>query len=285
MTRGSTILNKEKQGEGPPMDLLPTDQLPPEAARDPLFDAARPRFAKAQDPELARKYGVLRNGIRVRFDVPGPVPSAEPPSPAPVTEAPSIVSKKTEVPKPEETAPEPEPQEPQGEGEAEGMGAMDLARVREIVTENVLNNHEQRLLVESRLKGKILLADMLLNRPVRQTVVIDEDLRITFEAVPYQVELANKQQIATEAANAAVFNEYLNDKFILYGVAASIYAINDNPVQSMYVNGKFDWNSLEAKFQWMLKLPIPLITMFSIQYHWFFMRLQNAVKAKQLKNG
>ncbi len=291
MTKGKNLYDQAREKElGPELDLRPTDMLPSSAKQDPRFDIQKPAFAMSQDPELARRYGVVRNGILASPDQllpkgkvtappePGPAP------PAPVRKAPSIL-------KPEEGAAPAEkvklevPEMPEPTDDPEIPGTLDLAMIREAVTTGVLNNDEQRIIVEGRLKGKIDIADMLLDRPVRQTVVIIPDrLEITFEAIPYKVELMMKQMIAAEA-DSAVYNEYLMDKFVLMGVACAVESVNGNKLPALMDAGIITPKMIEARLEWMLKRPVALVTMLSIHYHWFYMRQMKALQAVDLKNG
>lgn len=276
----------------PPVpSFLPGDILPKTATLDPRFNPTQPIFASAQDPELAREYGILRNGTHMRMDgSPQPPPAAAPPPPAappsasppappaPVAAppAPSIVEKAPAPAKPAETYSEDPPL----------PGAVDLVSLRESVTEGVMNSQEQRALVESRLKGGFDYADFLLDRPIQQTVVIIPDrFEITFQAIPAHVELRLKQLISEEA-RSAIFDDYLLDKYNLMGVTAAVHAIAGT-VLPTYLDdaGRFSPDRFEARMQWLMRRPMPLLVLLSVHYIWFSNRMHKALLAIDPKAG
>ena len=291
----------------PQSPLTPRDILPRTAALNPLYDMKAPNFATAQNIELAYQYGVLRDGKHVTIPrpsntmelnreahkvtqdpppsfqpppTPAPPPKAEP-APAPVQEkGPSIVEK--------ERATEEEVKEPTEAYSKEPpiMGATDLVELRERVSETVLNSPAQRKIVEQRLKGSFDYSDFLLDRPIQQTVVIvPGGLEITYESLPYGVELQLKRMIAEEA-EGPVFNEHLLDKFFLLGLAASVFAINGDPLPGYRdPDGKFNPTRLEAKLAWLLRRPVAFIAMLSVQFIWFNDRMNRALEAIDPKAG
>lgn len=287
-----------KPGANAGLTLGPQDVLPKEAKLDKRYDANKPAFAMSQDPGLAADFGVIRNGQRIlpsgavsAVAAPAPVPAAPPPpppAPKPVEAAPkpSIIQ---EAPK-EEPAVKEEDEEPDdgyGYDPAPPMaGTTDLAQIREAVISQMLSSHEQRKIVESRLKGEITITDMLRGTPFRQTaVIIPERFEVTFESLDYTTESLLKQMIAEEA-EGPILNEYLLDKYVLLGVAASVYAINGELLPS-YRNEKGELSTvlLRKKLNWFLNRPTPLISVLSIQFSWFHERCMRVLQAVNLKNG
>lgn len=302
----------------PALHLLPTDLLPRTASLDPRFNEAKTMHASAQDPGLARQYGVLRNGVHLPPQmlatppVAAPVPtrSADPAPPKPAADPVARLEKPTsffEVPlAPADADPPPAldvkvPAAPsivsKSEDEEEKPtetyldepalpGSADLIAIREAVQQSVLNSPEQRKLVESRLKGKLSYTDYLLDRPVLQTVVIrPKQLEITFQVNPAELEFAIKEMIAEEAMGP-MLNEYLMDKLHMLGVSASVHAINGEKLPG-YLNeqGKVDRKRLLAKFAWLSRRPIPFIIMLSVQYIWFCDRYTREMMATDPKDG
>jgi len=299
--------------KGPPIFLLPTDLLPKRATLDPRFNEQKSLHASSQNLDLAREFGVVRNGIIV-----SPADLASPPKKDPPAK---------EVPK-KETDPEqvarleaptsffeipltPPPDEPAEEKSAPGgpsivvpsatdtpeekekysdeppmMGPADLLAIREAVAESVFNSPEQRAIIESRLKGKFSFTDYIFDRPCRQTVVIrPKEFEITYEVLPGKLELMLKEMISAEAASV-VLPDYLMDKLHLLGVAASVVAINGNTLPGYRDEaGKIDRRMLLAKFEWLINKPMPLISLLSVHYIWFCDRANRLLQATDPKAG
>lgn len=163
---------------------------------------------------------------------------------------------------------------------------LDLAHLREQVLDGALRDNATRALIESRLKGEPFdYSAFLLEQPFQQTVVIAPGkLEITFEMMPYAVENLAKQLIAEEAKG--VVDEYLMDKFFLYGVAAAVRRINNISYPSVIgPDGALSRTAVVARLDWLMKRPFPLVSLLSIQYSWFCDRMYRALRAIDPKAG
>jgi hypothetical protein len=297
---GKNIKHPETPAPSVPTQILPGDMLPKTASLHPMFnkDAANPLRAVEQDPALAYAYGVYRNGSHVALQRPQAASVPAPPLETQISEMrPPFIQpsgKKEEKPSQgsgdELSIVEKEPEEPEDPikyvDEPPLPSATDLAQLREQTIQVVHNSAAQRAIVEKRLKGKFDYASFLMNEPVRQTVVIRPgEFEVTFQSVPYEVELQLKRLVAEEAGGP-VFDEYLLDKFHLMGLAASVYSINSTVLNDYNdAHGCFNPKLLEAKLLWILRKPSPLVVMLSVHYVWFTERMHRALQAIDPKAG
>jgi len=305
-----SIIEPTPSPQSPPRGFLPQDLLPEEAVKDPLYrEGGGSRYAASQ-PALALKYGVIRNGQRIapqqlvsgkgglspatveglraveelnraRASVESPDAHVEREAAAssagaaarlgapPKEEKPLTVEERKEV-----------------EKEIRGLDDFDYNRFREAVTEDVLNNDEQRKIIESRLTP-LSLDDAIVNDCVTQIVpIVVGKFEPEFQSLRAEDDLALKRLIMQEGKSVEVNARYLLDKFSLMTVAAGTRALNRNPLPDYRdQHGNFDEALFWKKFHMVVRRPFHMLAAIGVQYYWFEIRVRRLFVAERLGNG
>jgi hypothetical protein len=313
-----SILTTKEQMQGP--DIRPTDLLPAEAQSDAGFIQGSGSMYAAAQPALAMKYGVVREGRRIppqqlmaRQQGPGGQPRA------PLrTETIEGLKKLGELASNEigseraaNAAAEKESEQgpagraaaiglPPGSGgeggerlsdeeikkRLAGMDEFDLNNVHEMMVKDIINNEEQRKIVEARLEP-LNLADLVVNFTVTQRVpIIPGVFEVEYESTSGEDDLCIKKMLVEEAKSLKVDDRYLLDKYSLMGLACAVKSINGKPLGSHRDNeGNFNEEALDKKFKRLLKMPLPMLAAIGPHYFWFDMRVRKLFVAETIKNG
>lgn len=294
--------------EGPQTQILPTDLLPEEARQDPNFRAGTGAMFAMSQPHLVGKYGVLRNGTLIP---PSAFRAGGRGGPSPETMA--AVAKlnndfahnaSTAAQRAEDTELEKEvaggpvgaARTAAGAGTADpklekelkaklaSMDKLDLHRLQEMGVVDLLNNDEQKTLIEERC-SKITLDEYVMNGFVRQRVpVVPGVFEVTFQSMSLEDELTLKNLIAKEANALELSDRYLVDKYGYMGLAVGLHMVHsagkDIPFPSHLNNeGVFDEALFWTKFKRVLKLPFHLAAALAINFFWFEVRVRRLPRA------
>lgn len=294
--------------ENPQTQILPTDLLPEEAQNDPAFrKGAGAMFALSQ-PHLVSKYGLLRNGTTIP---PSAFRAGGRGGPSPETMAAvaklnnDFVYKATAAAQHAEDAelekevaggPVGAARTAAGAGRAdpklekemktrlESMDKLDLHRLQEMGVVDLLNNDDQKTLIEERC-SKITLDEYVMNGFVRQRVpIVPGVFEVTFQSMALEDELTLKNLIAKEANALELSDRYLVDKYGYMGLAVGLHMIHsagkDIPFPSHLNNeGVFDETLFWAKFKRVLRLPFHLAASLAINFFWFEVRVRRLPRA------
>lgn len=295
-------------GAGPPPGLLPGDVLPDEARQDPRFQEGPGCMYATAQPALAYQYGVLRGkqrvapqqlgranpGLRaetvaglealaaaqkqqagqdakVEADAAGDVAGAagrfgQAPESDPSARAPSASSVQEAVKK---------------------LDDFDFHTLRDMMMKDLLNNDEQRGIIEGRLEP-LDLGDIIVQGYVTQRVpIVPGKFEPEFQSMRADEDLAIKRLIMTESKGLQVSDQYLLDKFSLMGIAIGLRSINGNPLPDHCdpVTGEFDDKLFWTKFNRVARLPFHLLSSLGVNYFWFDVRVRKLFVAERLGNG
>jgi len=225
--------------------------------------------------ELARKYGIMRNGQHMRYSSTEAtwLPTVAPPEPAP---APAKEEEKEPVP--------PSP--------VDDPTIYDIARARDMLWEDLLNNPEQQRLIESRL-DKIdenqVLRDMLTGRRFQQRVRIRPGVfEPVYEQLPFWTEHRLQERMVELVGLQKATNLHAQERYALWGLVCSLVRINDTPLHSVYQEDgsqKLDWAKFDAKEKQILNLPSELVVSLSVHYNFFSLRMRRLLTVQSLGNG
>lgn len=286
---------------GPPLALTNMDMLPDHARTDPTFiDGMGSQYAISQ-PELARKYGVIRNGqfippqqlVRQPQHFPGAPPQGLSQQTVEGLKALDKVQEAARAQTLEEQDKAAEKSSYDNVGSAADIGApplpamseMELDQVRNKLVIDLLQNDEQRKIIEERLPP-LDLSQLIMEGKVRQTVPIQPGIfEPTFQSLSAEEDLALKRLIISDANNLQVNDRYYLDKFSYMSVACGTYAINRAPLINHMVNGVFDDEAFWKKFTQVSRLPIQMLASLGTNFLWFDMRVRKLFVAERLKNG
>ncbi len=307
----SSIFQQPGVPQGPSPDagkgVLNTDVLPETARQDPLYREGHGSMYAVNQPALAAKYGVVRNG---QFLPPQQIQTGRPGLSSQTIEGLKAV------------------QELQGQRAAEASGdaaaerasakgpAGDMAQIagpgagpvtpaernaaeealqkmddfdfnsfREVMMKDLLNNDEQRTIIEERLQP-LNLADLIINGRVYQTIPVRPgQYEPELQSMTGEDELALKRLLMDEKKNLAAPDRYLLDKYQLMTMACGIRSINRTVLGDYVDKDGFNDTMFWTKFNQVLRLPFHLLASVGVQYYWFDMRVRKLFAAERIKNG
>lgn len=294
-----------------PAGLLPTDLLPDAATRDPAYREGHGSMYAVNQPHLAARYGVIRSG---RFVPPQMLQSGNPglsqrtvegleavaafnkqrqhaesyeagsaaAAEQAATEGTAGEVAKLADPSADPTARPVEKDEVQRA--VEGMDDFDFDTFRDLVMKDILNNAEQKEIVESRLRP-LELDEIIERGTVKQLIpIVPGKYELTLQSVTGEEELAMKRLIVSEKGKVEAPDRYLLDKFRLMMVALGLYAVNKRVLpdhRDQY--GNFSEELFWKKFNIVLKLPFHMLASIATHYYYFDIRVRSMFKA--IKNG
>lgn len=293
-----------QQFSRPPVGVLPQDILPEAATQDPAYrEGPGSRYASSQ-PELARKYGVLRNGQLVppqQLQTGKPGLSPETVAGLKAIEEFNAVREKAESPEASVEAESAastagaaarlgETSKPTNAEVAERalsqMDDFDFNTFRDMMMRDIINNEDQRKIVEERLEP-LDLTSLIMEGRVRQRVpIVPGKFEPEFQSMSGDEDLALKRLLMTEAAGLDVNSRYLLDKFSLMSVAVGLYAVNRTVLPDHRdADGRFDDKAFLTKFKKVLNFPFHMLSSLGVHYFWFDVRVRKLFVAEKLGNG
>jgi hypothetical protein len=290
----------------PPPNLLPQDLLPEEATRDPAYrEGGGSRYASSQ-PELAYKYGVIRNGQRV---APQQLLTGKPglrPETIEGIQALGNFNRGADAKVEQEAAagaggaaarladpganpsaaPVSETDRAEVEKALKQLDDFDFNKFREAMMKDIINNDDQRKLIRERV-APLELDDLIVNGFVTQVVpVVPGKFEPEFQSLSGETELALKRLIMEESRSIEVNARYFLDKFSLMSVAAGVRAINRNPLPDYRdKEGNFSDEAFWGKFNRMMKLNFHMLASLGVNYFWFDIDVRKLFVAERVKNG
>lgn len=296
----------------PQKGITNQDILPERARQDEAFREGHGSMYAVNQPNLAYKYGVIRNG---KYVPPQELEQGRPGLKSETVKSLEHVmefNKQRQAAERGDAAAEKAAEEglaagtakianPSGEGDAKpvsdeqrsdvekalrGMDEFDFNTFREIMMKDLVNNEEQRKIVEERL-APLDLSELLMNGRVQQRVpIIPNKYEPSFQSFTGEDELALRRLLMQERDGLKAPDRYLMDKFQLMTLALGIVRINQT-VFPGHTNskGEFDDDLFWQKFTKILKLPFHMLASMGVHYYWFDVRVRKLFVAERLKNG
>lgn len=297
----------------PQTQILPTDTLPDEAQRDPDFRSGPGAAFAMTQPRLVEKYGVMRNGQRIPPQM--FVPGGGGLRPETQQALRDVVAFNTQLQKGAEgaarraedaevereisggpvgaarvagaSAGAADPRiEKEMKARLESMDKLDLHRLQEMGVVDLLNNDEQKAIIEERC-SPITLSEYVMNGFVRQRVpIVPGVFEVTFQSMALEDELTLKNLIAKEANALELSDRYLVDKYGYMGLAVGLHQIHasskDIPFPSHVNNeGVFDEKLFWEKYKRVVRLPFHLAASLAINFFWFEVRVRRLPRASK----
>jgi hypothetical protein len=280
----------------PPFQFQMTDMLPEAAQRDPEYIQGSGSLYASAQPRMAYKYGVIRNGQLIPPQQVQSGGAAGKLSQATLKDLETLkgLQKPAEAAeeKAEAKADEPTPEEKKAKQERakktlDEMGDLDLARLMDAARTDILNNDEQKKIVEGRITEVLSIEDLIMNGEVFQRVpIIPGKFEPRFRSLGVQEDLALKRLIMQEARTLQVADTYFSDKFTFMGVVAGLYELNGNPVpHHLDEKRNFDEDRFWKKFEHLSHYSFWMLQSLCVHYGWFDTRVKNLFKAEAIKNG
>ncbi len=302
----------------PGLKLSPADTLHPDAQKDPAFRQGMGSMIAQSQPELALKYGVYRNG---KFIPPqqlaAPRAQLSPQTVEGLTAlqelqnrqaAPQAVGRISES---DRAAEEEVARGPAGAAARVGnmvgdqsnrpltgdereqlrnliskMDDFDFDSFRQSMMKDILNNPEQKEIIESKLTP-LDLSDLVSHGYVTQDVVVVEGkLTFTFRSQTGEEDLELKRMVMTESKSLEVSDRYLLDKYAFMSLTLGIEKINGHVLGTVYdKNGDFSEELFTAKLKKVLRLPLHLLASIGVNQMWFEQRVRKLCVAEKVGNG
>lgn len=292
-----------------PASLRNGDMLPAQAQNDPQFRAGHGSMFAVNQPHLADKYGVMRNGEwvapqRLRSTAPTPqgqqraLLSQETVAGLKALEDFQAQRDNAESGAQVEQAHDVEASPARAVGATEArmtdsdkkelldsLDDFDLNRVKTALFKDLLNNEEQKKLIESRLKP-LDLTDLITKGRVTQVVPIREGFAPEFQSYSGDEDLVIKRLISEEADTLKPSDRYLLDKYTLMGVTIAIRSINKMLLPDYRdANGAFNEEAFWKKYNLVSRWDYHMLASLMINWFWFDMRVRQLFKADTLGNG
>ena len=167
----------------------------------------------------------------------------------------------------------------------QNMDDFDYNALREHLTKDLFNNDEEREIVESRLKP-LDLSELIINGRCRQKIPVRPGVyEPELQSLTGEEELALKRLLIEEKQNIGA-DRYLLDKYQLMVVACALFSINNTALPSAFdSHGRFNDELFWTKFNMVLRMPFHLIASVGVHYFWFDIRVRRLFTAERLKNG
>lgn len=291
------------------LGILATDSLPEEAENDPQFQRGFGSMLAAAQPQMALKYGVIRNGQRLASQQlrqhAGMGGKLRPESLKDLQDLQSLSDKQQQasLPQNDKEAEEQvlessaahsahaggelrQEEDEKIKGAIELMDSFDYERIREVMTRDILNNPDQREIIESRCQ-ELNIEELILKNRVSQAVpVVPGKFIITYESMTGDEDLELKRLVMQESKSTEVTDRYLLDKFAFMALSVGLKAINGNPVpKHTDEKGDFEEKRFWIKFDWVMKRPLHMLASVGVNHTWFEQRVRKLFVAEKVKNG
>lgn len=293
--------------------ILQNDILPEAARQDEQFREGHGSLYAINQPHLANKYGVIRQGKHIP---PHELDLGKSGLRASTVEGLEAVAKFNQQRKEAESGdaiaekaardgiageaaklaggddarPVSEEQKKEVERAMRNMDEFDFDAFREVMMKDLINNDEQRKIVEERLQP-LDLSELIMNGRVTQLVpIIPNRYEPTFQSFTGEEELALKRLLMEERKGIEAPDRYLLDKFQLMTVALGITRVGTQAGSTalpthLNAEGSFDDDLFWKKFNRVLKLPFHMLASIGVHYYWFDVRVRKLFVAERLKNG
>jgi hypothetical protein len=295
----------------PPIGILPGDILPNEARSDPDFKEGQGSMYASSQPALALKYGVVRNGQRVAPQALGTARKGLGAKALADLQTINDLQKKRQGAESETAAIEQEaaagvagaagrlgnsPTDgPQADPSVTSstikeavkkLDDFDFNTFREMMMKDIINNEEQRDIIEARLKP-LDVTDLVMRGFVTQRVpIVPGKFEPEFESMQGTEDLAIKRLIMEESKGIEITERYLLDKFSMMSVTIGLRAINGNVLPTHRdAEGNFDEAAFWKKFNHVTRFPFHMLASLGVNYFWFDIRVRKLFVAEKLGNG
>lgn len=290
----------QAQAAAPPRavgNLQPGDMLPPEAQKDSRYrHQPGPPFAGNQ-PELAEKYGVVRQGKHVTPGELGMRPKGLSPDTVKDLQGLQGFLDKSEKSESPETAADYAATPPLREGQPsdamreafDKLDSLDIGMFRDMIAHDLLNTDEQRRIIEERLTP-LDLGEYIMNGYVRQFIsIVPGKYEIEFKSLDLEEDYNVKRLVwrysrETDGGLPAVLT---NELYVLMTNVTALWAFNRD-LEDSHLDpgtGKFNEDLFFRKFNRAWKRGFHLMASMSVHYHWFDARVKRLLLAERIKNG
>jgi hypothetical protein len=291
------------------------DTLPEAAERDPAYLQGPGARLAINQPAMAAKYGVVRNGqflhpqqlggnrkglsaqsvadlktlseLQQNGSAPGLDKSDAEAEQAVSSGLGGAAGRAGNLPGDKSTSPASKEEVDQKLRQAiDQMDAFEFNEWRQLTMREMLNSEDQRKIIEGRLKP-LSIDQILAVGLVKQVIpIIPGKYELELQSFDGQMDLSLKRLVMTEAKSTEVTEQYLLDKYSFMSAALGLHRVNDKvfPVVTNE-NGDFDDGKFYTKFNMVMKLPIHMLASIGVNIMWFEMRVRKLFRAETVGNG
>lgn len=284
------------------IQLLPTDVLPDTAKADPAFQTGFGSMLASNQPDLARKYGVVRNGALV------PPRALMPASNAPAFKQETIEGLQAikDFQAQQASLTEQRVREEAEAGPAGGVAqdvnppvtkeelekllgdldAYEIDQLQRKLQKDILNNDEQRKIIEARCK-EFDLSELIMTGAVAQVVpIIPGVFEPEFQSYTGEEDLTVKRLVGIEARSRQAGDRYVLDMYSLMGLTVALRAVNKQPLPDHRNEvGEFDEERFQTKYAIVSRFNYHMLSSMLVNWFWFDMRVRKLFRTESLGNG
>ena len=146
-------------------------------------------------------------------------------------------------------------------------------------SEDILNNDELRQVIEARCPP-MSLDELISTGKCRQKVpVLPGTFEPTFQTVSGEEDLFVKSLLYRERGS----DLYVHQKFTTLNLTMGLYAINSNVLPPYEKEGKPDQDLFMARYEWVQKLPTPMLLSLQVNYYWFDERARKMFSFREVR--
>jgi hypothetical protein len=168
----------------------------------------------------------------------------------------------------------------------QAMDDFDFDALRREMQRDILNNPEQRKIIEERLQALSLDELIMRDRVTQRVPIVPGKFEVTFQSMTGEEDLALKRLLMKESKSVEVTDQYLLDKFAFMSLTVGCSAINSNPAPShLDQKGDFNDEAFWIKFLWMIKRGVHVLAAIGNNHTWFEMRVRKLLVAERVGNG
>lgn len=308
-TQPTAAAQPRSAGLSLPVGLLRDDLLPEQATKDPTFQPGQGSMFAVHQPHLADKYGVMRGG---KYVPPQMLKKVNKPGQASTLSSDTVdglnaINSRLLEQKQAEQGPSVDQQvateassgpaggagstnKPLSEAEKKAliddMDEFEMSRLKNALFKDLLNNDEQKRIVEARLT-QLDLTELIITGQVRQSVpIVPGVFEPEFQSYAGEEDLSIKRLIGEEVASLKPSDRYILDKYQLMGLTIALVSINRHPFPDYRnADGKFDEEKFWVKYSIVARLNYHMMASLMVNWFWFDMRVRRLFKAEELGNG
>lgn len=296
-------------GPGSDIPLVPSDLLPPVATKDPTYMGGMGANYAINQPHLAAKYGVIRKGKHIPPQMlrqGGAVGQGGEEwvgglrkSTVEQLEALAEAQRKPDTAESDQedivaenaaragvSGPAIKAVEEEVQKGSKLIDQFDFDTFRQLVTRDILNDPEQKKIIEDRVEP-LDLGDLIVQGFVIQTVpIVPGVFEVEFQSTTGQEQVEIKRLLTLESKRLDSPEEYLLEKHAIMSITVGLRSIMKKPLPSHTTkDGKFDEAAFWKKFEFVAGLNNHMLSSLGINFFWFDQRVRKLFVVEKVKNG
>ena len=166
----------------------------------------------------------------------------------------------------------------------QNMDDFDMEDLRNYLMKDILNNEDQREIVEARLEPMNLSEIIEKGYLTQKVPIVPGVWEPTFQSLSAQDELGLRRLLMEELKSVGRTNAYIDVKYSIMSTVIGLYAVNKKVMPSHRdAEGNFNDELFWRKFNLIQKFAFQMLASASVHFHYFDVRVRSLFKA--IKNG